>query len=172
MMFERFFRKRPKSPEAVTSGLRRQAFEVTAADLRLEPTPALPHVFGAIMETGYDLGVATLVVLAEGSVSLYFSGGGGVIGAGRHQAVTKAADALLEAAEAVRSQLQPAQGTPPPAAGRIRFYLRTFEGTLTAETEERSLAEGHHSLSSLFHAAHEVIGRIRESTPDASTTAR
>src|SRR3989442_12061169 len=149
MMFERFFHRRSKSPEAVAGGLRSQALEVTATALGLEPAPGVPHVFGVIMETGYDRAVATLAVFADGAVSLYFSNGGGIIGAGQNQAVRQAADAFLKSAEAFHSQLQPAQETPPPAVGRTRFYLRTFEGTLTAEAEERSLGEGHHALSNL-----------------------
>jgi hypothetical protein len=116
------------------------------------------------METGYEGAVATLVVLADGAVSLYLSSGGGVIGAGRHQAVRQAADAFLRAAEGFHPQLERVDKTPIPAVGRTRFYLRTFDGMLAAEAEERTFAEGQHVLSPLFYAAHEVIARIREST--------
>jgi len=114
------------------------------------------------METGYPEAVASLVAFADGSVSLYFSNGGGVIGAGGHQVVRDAADGFLEAAEACCSQLQAAPDAPLPATGRTRFYVRTFAGTVTAEVDEQELGEGHHSLSPLFYAAHEVITRVRE----------
>jgi hypothetical protein len=34
-----------------------------------------------LMELGLEQGVATMVAFADGTVSLYFSGGGGIIGA-------------------------------------------------------------------------------------------
>ncbi|MCI0650749.1 MAG: hypothetical protein L0Z55_02575 [Planctomycetes bacterium] len=141
-LFERFFRRRAKKQVPVFGELRAKALEATPTSLGLGPTSVLPHVFGAIMETGYDPVVATLVVFADGSVSLYFSTGGGIIGAGQHQAVRNAADAFLESAESFHSQLQRTQQTPLPGPGRTRFYLRTFDGTLTAEAEERTLGEG------------------------------
>ena len=161
-MFERLFRRQSKSPGPVVGDLRRQALEVKASALGLAPTAELPHVFGAIMETGYFEAVATLVAFADGAVSLYFSNGGGVIGAGGHQAVRDAAGKFLKSAEAFCSQLQAATETPVPIAGRTRFYIRTFAHTLTAEAEEQMLGDSRHPLSPLFYAAHEVITRVRQ----------
>ncbi len=42
------------------------------------------------METGYREAVATLVGVVDGTSSLYFSNGGGFIGAGSHAAVAEA----------------------------------------------------------------------------------
>lgn len=49
--------------------------------------------------------------------------------------------------------------------GRVRFYLRTFKGTVGAEANEEDLGKGRHILSPLFHTAHSVIAAVRESTP-------
>jgi len=43
------------------------------------------QVWGALMETGHPEAVSTLVVLGDGTVSLYFSNGGGIIGLGQHE---------------------------------------------------------------------------------------
>ena len=43
--------------------------------------PLRPDVWGVLMELGLEQGVATMVAFADGTVSLYFSGGGGIIGA-------------------------------------------------------------------------------------------
>jgi hypothetical protein len=37
------------------------------------------RVWGVVMETGYTGAVVTLVTIADGTVSLYFSNGGGII---------------------------------------------------------------------------------------------
>ena len=144
--------------------LRAAALAQTAEALGLTPTAEHPNVFGILMETGYPEGVATLAVFAEGSTSLYFSGGGGVIGAGEHDAVRRAHPPLFAEAEARRAVFAPAVGTPSPALGRVRFYLLTFRGTLTAEADEEELGYRRHELSSLFHAGHAVITAIREAS--------
>jgi hypothetical protein len=119
------------------------------------------------METGYPEGVATLVVLADGTTSLYFSNGGGVIGAGTHGGVRAAGEMLLSAAEAHLSNFAAVVETPLPEVRRVRFYLRTFTGTMGAEADEKDLGEGRHTLSPVFHAAHTVISAVRESTPSS-----
>jgi hypothetical protein len=113
------------------------------------------------METGYPSGTATLVTFADGTTSLYFSNGGGVIGAGAHAAVRSASERLLATAEAQLADLEPATETPLPQVGRVRFYIRTFSGTLTAEAAEQALVSKHDRLSPLFHAGHGVITAIR-----------
>ena len=145
--------------------LRRQALTVEAAALTLKPTPARPHVWGVVMEIGYPEAAATLVVFADGTTSMYFSSGGGVIGAGDHEPVRAAAGKLLSLAESQVSRFAPAADTSLPLAGRVTFFLRTFTGTLGAEAGETELGGGAHRLSEVFLAAHAVITAVREATP-------
>ena len=155
-------------PAEMIRRLREQALRVTAGDLELFPTDARPHIWGAIMELGYPTGNATLVSFAEGTTSLYFSNGGGVIGAGEHEAVREAAERFLDMFEAHRAQLRPVEATPGPRIGRVRFYARTFEETLGAEALEDELALEGHPLAPVFQAGHAVITAIRETNdPEA-----
>ena len=43
----------------------------------------------------------------------------------------------------------------------MRFYVRTFQATLTAEANEQDLGQNRHKLSPLFHAGHAVITQMR-----------
>ena len=161
-----WFRRKPKPDSSEASReLRHQALTVAASDLGLAPTAARPNVWGILMETAYPEGVATLVVLADGTTSLYFSGGGGVIGAGDHDSVRGAGEMVLSATEAHLSHFVTAGETPLPDVGRVRFYVRTFDGIKGAEADEEDLGEGRHPLSPVFHAAHDVIGAIRQVSP-------
>jgi hypothetical protein len=153
-------------PAQMMRQLRERALRVTASELELGPTAARPHVWGAIMELGYPTGIATLMSLAEGTTSLYFSNGGGVIGAGEHVAVREAAESFLDAVEDHLADFPAVEATPTPRIGRVRFYVRTFDGTLGVEATEEELGRGHHTLSPVFHAGHAVITAIRES-PEA-----
>ena len=158
-----WFRHKPKGdPADAVRSLREQALTVGAAELGLAPTAARPHVWGVLMETGYSEAVATLVVLADGTTSLYFSNGGGIIGGGQHAIVRAAAEAFLSAAEDQHSDLAEALATPLPELGEVKFYVRTYNGTLGAGANEQDLGESRHHLSPLFHAGHAVIDAVRE----------
>ncbi len=151
-------------PAGVMRQLREQALRVTASDLELVPTAARPHVWGAIMELGYPTGIATLMSLAEGTTSLYFSNGGGVIGAGEHATVREAAEAFLDVVEDHLAEFPSVDATPTPRIGRVRLYVRTFDGTRGVEAMEDELGRNLHPLSAVFHAGHAVITAIRESS--------
>jgi hypothetical protein len=116
------------------------------------------------METGYPEAAASLFAVVDGTTSLYFSSGGGIIGAGEHAAVRATLPPLFAAAEAHAASLVPAAATPLPEPGRVRFYLRTFGDTLTAEAAEDDLGHLRHPLSSLFHAGQEVIAAMRQTS--------
>lgn len=160
-----WFRRKPKpDPGDAVRGLRDRALQIGAAELGLAPTAARPHVWGVLMETGYPEVAVTLVALADGTASLYFSNGGAVIGAGGHASVHTAADTFLTVTEAHLAEFAPASATPVPGVGRVRFHVRTFGGTLGAEADEQDLGHGHHALSRVFHAGHALIAAIRIAT--------
>jgi hypothetical protein len=149
-------------PVAVIRGMREQAFSIGAEQLGLAPSNEHPHVWGVLMETGYAEALVTLLVLAEGTTSLYFGNGGGVIGAGEHELVRRASRDLLTQAERALSQMMATADYPLPAIGQVRFYIRTFTQTLTRMASEEDLGSGRHALSQLFFAGHEVIAAIRD----------
>jgi len=157
-------RKEPSSPAEMSQHLRSEALTRSAEDIGVVASPEHPNVFGIIMETGYPEAVATLAVFAEGSTSLYFSSGGGVIGAGEHESVRETHGPFFAEAEARLAAFTKTTEMPLPAEGRVRFYVRTFRGTLTAEAAEDDLGEMRHELSDLFHAGHAAIAAVREAS--------
>ena len=160
MAFWPWSRKASKSTSP--PDLRGAALSRTPAELGLKPTPALPNVFGLFMEWALPNGVATLVTFAEGSTSLYFSGGGGFIGAGQHDTVRQAATRFLKMAEEHLSRFTPAADAPLPPVGRVTFVARTYGGTLRAEGPEADMGHNRDPLSPLFHAGQSVITEIRK----------
>lgn len=143
-------------PAETYTKLRDQALGVTATSLGLTG-----GVHGVLMETGYPEAVVTLVAMADGAASLYFSNGGGLIGAGEHPGPAAAARALIAFVSDHLNALTPATTTPLPAPGRTRFHVLTDRGILAAEASEDDLGEGRHALSPLFYAAHELITEMR-----------
>jgi len=123
--------------------------------------PAAGEVWGIVMETGYPEAVATLVALADGTVSIYFSNGGGIIGLGPHPGPQKAGEAFLSLAQQYSKLGTPTAKYPLPKPAYTRFYFLTASGAMTVEVKEDDLGQGRHQLSPLFHKGHELISEIR-----------
>ena len=158
-----FGRKReaePPPPAEVYTDLRQQVLGLTPDQLE-GITVDDAEVFALLMETGYPEAVATLVVVADGTSSLYFSNGGGFIGAGTHAAVADASRRLLLKGHEYLPRLSSVTDPPPPAEGRTQFVVVTRDGLRGAVAPEAELGEGEHSLSPLFYAGHDVIMQIR-----------
>lgn len=158
---------RDSKPDDDTFGrLREQVLSVTPEQLGLAPTATRPNVWGALMEWPIGDDIAMLVTLADGTVSLYLSSGGGVIGAGMHEPVRAEAERFLDAAEAHRAHLAATRSVPLPRSGIVRFHARTFVGEWSAEVSEDALVDGTHVLAPLFQQAQEVLTAVREATSE------
>lgn len=151
------------SPEPAQSylQLRERILNLNPSDLGFKPEKDMPHVWGVLMETGYEVGMASLVALADGTTSLYYSTGGGMLGSGEYSPVAQASKALVAEAEHHINRLHTTEDFPLPEAGQVRFYFMTYNGTLKAETTKNDLASGNHRLSSLYHLAQETLTQLR-----------
>jgi len=124
-------------------------------------------VWGVVMDTALDDDDwHSLVVLADGTASLYTSAAFGIIGAGAHAAVRVAAEALLAAAEQHLPLFGPGVDTAIPSRGRVTLRALTFSGPRVVSAPEEDLGNGRHQVSPVFYAAHEVIGRMRQASGD------
>jgi hypothetical protein len=148
-------------PESAFDGLRSLILAADPAALSLAPTTGLPRVWAVLMEMGYEKATVSLVAVADGTTSLYFSNGGGIIGGGEHDPVRAAARWFLETIEQTLDELAPTLELPVPGRGRVRFNVLTFNGRWTAEALEDDLGNGRHALSTAFHAGHAVITELR-----------
>lgn len=140
-------------------GLRRQVFD-------LPKKGGGPFGCGdrlaALMETGLDDACYTLVAVSDGSASLYFSNGGGVIGAGQRKAGAAKAKEFLSLSKEFDSRLERVSEYPVPKPGMTRFYVVKTDGSvLSGEFKEDDLGNGRSLLSPLFHKGHELITVIR-----------
>jgi hypothetical protein len=159
-------------PVAIYKNLRSTLLALAPVRIGISPSEAIPNVWGVLMETGYSPAVVTLVSLADGTTSLCFGTGGGVIGAEKHSTVREATAAFIASAEFHRRKLLPAESFPLPDVDRVRFYVLTFTGTLTAEAGERELGKRTHELSALFYAGHDVITQIRITSDESEKGGR
>ncbi|MDX1548402.1 MAG: hypothetical protein R3247_15495 [Rhodothermales bacterium] len=150
-------------PEPVETirDLRSMILNLSAEEAGIAPTPALPTVWGVVLDIGYPEGLATLVSLADGTTSLYLGHGGGYIGMGAHDSVREAGERLLKQAEASEVAFEPPSDVALPHVGQVRFYVLTHSGVVAAGAREADLRAGIGPLADLYAAAHAVITEIR-----------
>jgi hypothetical protein len=148
-------------PTSIYLQLRSRILSLQPAEVGLAPSTEAPHVWGVLMETGYKVGLATLVSLADGTTSLYYSTGGGMLGSGEYTPIAQASKALVAQAENHFQQLSPTEEFPLPEVGQVRFLVLTYAGAFTAEATEKKLAVGKHALSPLYTCAQEILTQLR-----------
>jgi hypothetical protein len=154
-------RRRPPARPEVYDGLRRQILRLDPAEVGIGPTPELPRVWGLLMDLGANSGTATLVALADGTTSMYFSTGGAIIGGGEHPQVASATRRLLQVVEDHLDQMPDRTDLPLPRSGRVVLRVMTYQGNRAADAAEDDLGHRRHPLSEIFHRAHDVIAELR-----------
>jgi hypothetical protein len=114
------------------------------------------------METVYPEGTVTVVAIRDGNASLYFGGGGGIIGGEAHKNVRRAASQAVLLADSYRPSMSRATAFPAPALGEVRIFILTDQGHFTAAALEEALGNNQSDWSPLFHSMHGVIAELRE----------
>jgi hypothetical protein len=147
-------------PAEVYVALRQQLLRLTPDQLGDGAFADAP-ILALLMETRHPEAVATLVAVVDGSSSLYFSNGGGFIGAGSHPEVAEASRRWLEKGREFLPELPVITDPPLPLEGMTQFVAITREGLRGVVAVEEELGEGRHELSPLFYAAQDVITQIR-----------
>ena len=141
--------------------LRSQVLSLERAAAGIPAPPPDSPVWGLLMDMGFSNGTATLIALADGTTSLYHSGGGGVLGGQAHEAVRRANAALLAEDNDLVTQMRPTSTYPLPSAGATTFYARTDSGVLAGGGTDEDLGRAQHDLSPLFRAGHAVLTELR-----------
>ena len=150
--------KLPYDLAEIYSSMREQVLKLSDKDIaELKGKP----VWAVLMETGHDGAAVTVVAVAEGTASLYFSNGGGIIGLGEHANVRPAALSLVKGAEPQLKHMKKAEKFPVPKPGETFFYVVTPKGVFTYSAKEDDLGNKRDKLFPLFYEGHELITQMR-----------
>lgn len=139
--------------------LRTSVLTIRPEQVGLNPGPS--EVWGVLMETSHPEAVVSLVALADGTASLYFSNGGGIIGFGQHPGPQRAAKNFIAFAQLFARYGKPVKTYPFPELTFTRFYMLMGDRIVSVEAKEDDLGYGRHALSPLFHKGHELIVEMR-----------
>jgi hypothetical protein len=145
---------------AVSAGLRERIFALSEADLT--PASIRGDTLAALMDFTVGETWVSLVAVADGTTSLYFGSGGGIIGAGGKEAVRQASGRFLELAGATAAGFSKVDKHPVPDRGLLRFYVLKRDGTRgSAAVEEAAVQQPGHPLRALYAAGQDVITQMR-----------
>lgn len=151
------FRRRP---DDVYGTVRARALDAASF---VRPAAEHPDVCGVVVDIVQGGGSATVIALADGTTSMYTSGGGGTVGAGGHAPVAEATRRLLLVAQGVVSAFGPGVDGALPDVGNVRFHVLTPSGVRAADVPDGVFwGQERHPLVPLVGAAQDVISRIRE----------
>lgn len=119
-------------------------------------------VFAVLMESAFPDGAYTLVATFDGSASLYYSNGGGLIGAGEHANVRPESLKVTKMAEECLKHMKKVETFPIAKPGSTTFYIVTGDGVFSYTAKEDDLGEKRDkNLSDLFHQCHSLITQMR-----------
>jgi hypothetical protein len=128
----------------------------------LPPKPGA--VRGVVMDWNLGDGVATLVAIDDGTVSLFMGAGGDVIGAGGKPSVAAAATRFLSEADRVRDGFASSTSGAGPGRDSVRFYVLTDTATLAAPSIDAATSGRAAALGPLNEAAQALIAEIRKAS--------
>ena len=159
------FSRRSPGPSAARPDLRSLLLR---RELLAQVGPSRGGIRAALMDWTVNSGTATLIAYDDDTTSLYYSNGGGVIGAGEHDAVRQASKAFRVEMERLWSQFRPVPAGDRcafPPTDAVAFYLVTDTETLrTGPVGTSKIREASHPLHSAGDLAQAVITQIRLAT--------
>ncbi len=140
----------------------------TKPDTPMEPTAELPHVYGVVVDVGFEL-LVTIAAYADGRTIACDANGGGFNDLGESAEGRVLGHSMLRDAEEHRDMFKAVESTPPPAFGRVRFTVLTYDGKLGLDLDGPPLLKGQSPLSHAFTAVIGIADRARHmvlQTPD------
>ncbi len=150
-------------PRDMVAALRASVLELKPVDIALDLLTTATSVWGIVIETGYPDAVASLIALADGSVSLYVSNGSGSVGCGANLEVRSAGAELLAVAERGFPLATCTDDTSYPPPGSIRFCFLSRDGLRSLQVKIEELHSTDVQLSALYFAGQRVINAIERS---------
>lgn len=147
-------------------GLRNQALKIKPYDLHLDVT-SNDQVYAAIVDIPINDKIATLCCVFDGTVSLYYCNGGGLLGLGqRYDTVRKSSGSLLISAGQTIPFLQYAYDVSVVRDGKAHVFLLVRDGIFQETIDMNHIDTEEKHKKFLNFLIQNVINSIRVSQND------
>jgi hypothetical protein len=110
-------------------------------------------------------GFVTVVAMTDNSTSIYNSAGGGTLGAGGHENVAAATQALLSSVQTNLASFASGDDLGFPPSGCVRFHVLSPSGPRHGDVAEDCYwGRAPHELMPVIAASQDVVSAIRSSS--------
>lgn len=152
----------PPATENASAGLRQMFFSGKASSFGLN-VKSSDEIWGVAFEWGVSAnGSITLIALKDGTTSLYYSTGGGIIGAGERPDVRLASNKLFKSVVDDRLALHETKTLPLASTGHVIFYALSDDHPLSSgEIDVADIQKPGNTFYAAGNAAQAVISKIR-----------
>ncbi len=142
--------------------LKKLAYSVRYDQLNLPDAGNKEVLYGTLMDWDYeDKAIITLVSFKTGDVSLYFSTGTMMIGAGQHSNVKEASQKFIQKAESLLPKANNSDTALTSETGVLKFYLLTNKGKYTIKDKMENIYNHTSPFTNMFDEANQLITLIR-----------
>lgn len=144
-----------------------QQFDETYVKLRegvfqwKDPNAPKGALRSVIMEIVFQDAIVTLAAQSDSAVNVYFSNGGGIVGAGSRDRPAAAARNLAISVAQNLDQFRKTSDTKPPKPGETKFFVLVDNDVLGVTAKEAEFRQQNHKLAPVFHAAHALVTEVQ-----------
>lgn len=145
------------TPPAEPPDLRRMILTSAPGAFGWKSTDEFPRISAVLVDVPFEGKTLTVLSAWDGSASLYFSSGGGIIGGHAHDHIRTAAPDLVRAAEAILDFASPSFGIDYPGQDSVRFHMLTGDGVMVLDSPMSFVRNRAHPCAPLFKLAEWMI---------------
>jgi len=142
--------------------LKRLAYSTQYNQLNLPNANGREVLYGTLIDWDYEgKAIVTIVAFKTGDVSLYFSTGFVIIGAGQHENIKQAGQKFIKKAEMLLPSASNIDTALTAEKGTVKLYLLTNKGKYTIKDKMENIYNHTSKLSEMFEEANNIITLIR-----------
>jgi hypothetical protein len=143
-------------------GLRQQVLNLKPSDIGITLDNE-QQVYAAVVDMPINKNIASLICVFDGTVSLYYSNGGGMIGLGqKFDEVRQAGGSFLFSAGQAISKFDKVNKFPLPDGSKTNVYLLTMNYVYKASFDMNKVDSSSKEISFINFLIQNVINKIRE----------
>lgn len=144
--------------------LRNQALLAKPSEIGIEINNE-NQAYGAVIDMQMGRYIATLVCFMDGTTSLYFENGGGIIGIGqRCDEVAEESRSFLQNSPQVLGSMELTNNTAMPSKNHHSIYMLTSKGIYKSQLDPERIDSANEEMQLLFSMYQQLLSTVREST--------